>query len=421
MIELITSLMEMITILILIAGFRLQKLIHPKKLLWLVAFTFFKALYVYFPIQLDDAFVSFIYNLILIIFTIKFYYNYKIKDCVYCFIMSYIFLVLIQFPFVLLNTVLLHISNPDAAAIVGMIYTIITAALISHFIPINKLYNLLFYTGNLGAVISTNLAAFFIIVTMYFKIDYLRFTEVIIFFTVSFMILLSVNIVVLNQVKTIQKQRKQLNAYNEYMPLVESLIGSVRRRQHNHANEIQSIISLMYTQKDYDSLVSAMNKHLNISMQSNEPVYLLKLNLLLVSGFLYMKEQEAKQQKKILDINVITFRMTTSVPEYILVEIFGILIDNALEASRPGDTVSVDLNCIGDKIIFRTRNHGFTITSKDRTNFFTAGYSTKNLPGELKSHQGLGLYTLKQIVMHQYKGSITVWNEGTDILFEIVV
>lgn len=101
--------------------------------------------------------------------------------------------------------------------------------------------------------------------------------------------LVSINIVLINQLKRLRVQSAQLNAYEQYLPVLESLIQNVRIKQHNHTNEIQSIISLLHTCNDYDSLVSEMTKYINISLDSTEPDYLLKLNLHLVAGFLYHK------------------------------------------------------------------------------------------------------------------------------------
>lgn len=129
-------------------------------------------------------------------------------------------------------------------------------------------------------------------------------------------------------------------------------------------------------------------------------------------------------QNKFLNIELETFELYSKVPEYILVEIFGILIDNALEATDCGETAFVNINNDNNKIHFTTRNKGFKLTQAHRNNFFTQGYSTKNNSLFSKEHNGLGLPTLKSLVIDQFGGQIILRNdsyEGTDICFEIIV
>lgn len=223
--------------------------------------------------------------------------------------------------------------------------------------------------------------------------------------------------VLINQLKRLRVQSTQLNAYEQYLPVLESLIQNVRIKQHNHTNEIQSIISLLHTCKDYDSLVFEMKKYINVSLESAEPDYLLKLNLHLVAGFLYHKKLQASQNGIVIDYNILSYNLECKVPEYTLVELFGILIDNAIEATPKDETVHITIDSANGKIIFSTKNPGYILTPDDRTNFFTKGYSTK----AVHTNSGLGLYNLRDIVLNQYHGSISLWNEGTDILFEIII
>ena len=125
----------------------------------------------------------------------------------------------------------------------------------------------------------------------------------------------------------------------------------------------------------------------------------------------------ASEHGIVLEYNVLSYNLESKVPEYTLVELFGILIDNAIEATPKDGTVHITINSANRKIIFSTRNPGYVLTPDDRTNFFTKGYTTKST----NTNSGLGLYNLRDIVLNQYNGSVSLWNEGTDILFEIIV
>ena len=180
------------------------------------------------------------------------------KDVFLCYITCYILMIIIQFPYILLNQFVLHISDYDILSLFGILYSLVVAILLKHFCPLHKLYHTLFQRTGIWTFFLANLFACSLIITFFYKIDRRSFEQMSMFFLFSFMILLYMNIVLFNQFKRIRHQEKQLAAYDEYMPMVEQLITQVRARQHHHTNEIQSIISLMYTHKDYDSLTSAI-------------------------------------------------------------------------------------------------------------------------------------------------------------------
>ena len=53
-------------------------------------------------------------------------------------------------------------------------------------------------------------------------------------------------------------------------------------------------------------------------------------------------------------------------PEYILVEAMGILIDNALEASPSGEEVELELDEVNGHFYMKVKNIGKIISSEDR-------------------------------------------------------
>lgn len=116
-----------------------------------------------------------------------------------------------------------------------------------------------------------------------------------------------------------------------------------------------------------------------------------------------------------------TYKLDSQVPEYHLVEMFGILIDNALEAIPEGESIYVSVSSENNTTTFTTRNSGWILNDEDYTNFFTNGYTKKPEFSFKSNHSGLGLYYLKQLVLYRYKGKLALWNEDTDIVFQITV
>ena len=175
-----------------------------------------------------------------------------------------------------------------------------------------------------------------------------------------------------------------------------------------------------YTCPDYATLTAALEKYGNCLTVSEEDSALLKLNLKLVSGFLISKKAQAENQNKKLHIQNDVFLQCT-LPEYVLIEIMGILIDNALEATLENGEVFLKLQNRKKRIYLNIRNKGSVLSEKQREQIFRYGYTTKAVE---KSRHGLGLSRLNKLV-NSYNGMLALSNEVSDnetyIVFELEV
>ncbi|MBE5926556.1 MAG: GHKL domain-containing protein [Lachnospiraceae bacterium] len=417
MINYINQLLECFFFVIFASGL-LNKRIHiNQRLLSFFMIIIGQAVYDFMPLTFQNEYVFFLISTFSIIFVMKTSIDCNIKDCIFSFSITYICITLIQFPFILLDMYVFKITNYDIRSTIGLIYCICIAYLLKNFCNLNKLYSFFFKKAYILALLLCNLFVCSLILSFYYKINTSDFKQLAIFFFFSFIILIYLNIIIYNQFKRIKHDEKRLAAYDEYMPMIDELITQVRTRQHHHANEIQTIISLMHIHKDYNSLTSAMREYINSSNFSNPPEYLLKLNLRLISGFLYQKEQMASAKGINIHYDFATYNLYSKTPEYILIELFGIMIDNAIEAVSDGSVIEISISSEKEQISFQTRNAGFILTQEDRNNFFQKGYSSKKDTN--KSHSGLGLYHLKQVVIEEYSGSVALWNIDKDILLKI--
>ncbi len=94
----------------------------------------------------------------------------------------------------------------------------------------------------------------------------------------------------------------------------------------------------------------------------------------------------------------------TSVSEHFLVEIIGVLVDNAFEAATPArNQVEMVLDAKDDKLIFMIKNQVERLTMGEIQHFFEKGYSTK----QNREGRGLGLYQANRIAI-SHNGEITV-------------
>ncbi len=209
----------------------------------------------------------------------------------------------------------------------------------------------------------------------------------------------------------VERKKAQLEMNRLYYDAYDQLIMLVRERQHDMKNHINTILSLTYTTENYDELVERQKEYCGYVIEQNEKAKLvLSAGNPLISGFLYSKIQEAEKDDIIIDYKVEIDKADTAIPEYELVEMAGILLDNAIEALNNMREKELDR-----KIYFSIKEtaDGIEITvantsphyEEDMTvHFFEPEYSSKG------QNRGIGLSKLKRLIQDR-KGDITVYNK----------
>lgn len=207
-----------------------------------------------------------------------------------------------------------------------------------------------------------------------------------------------------------KEQQKCVQVYEEYLPIIEGLIEQVRIRQHDYHNKLQSIHALAYVCEDFESLKGALLETTEHDMLPDFEMNLLKLNMHLVSGFLFSKIRQAGKEGKKLHLDIEQYVIRTACTEYEVIEYLGILIDNAIEATNEGETIFAKIGSQDDKVVFEIKNPGPHLTSEFCKNIFKKGYSTKK-DGE--GCHGIGLYKLNRMVK-EYDGKLILENVEVD-------
>ena len=201
-------------------------------------------------------------------------------------------------------------------------------------------------------------------------------------------------------------QEKRMKTYEEYLPIIEGLIEQVRIRQHDYHNKLQSIHALAYVYEDFESLKGALLETTEHDMLPDFEMNLLKLNMHLVSGFLFSKIRQADKEGKELHLDIEQYVIRTTCTEYEVIECLGILIDNAIEATNEGGTILAKIGSQDDKLVFEIKNVGPHLTPGFCKNIFKKGYSTKK--NDVSNH-GIGLYKLNRTVK-EHEGKLTLEN-----------
>lgn len=212
-----------------------------------------------------------------------------------------------------------------------------------------------------------------------------------------------------------EKRKAQLEMNSLYYDAYDNLIMLVRERQHDMKNHINAILSMIYTTDNYGELAEKQKEYCGYVIEQNEKTKLvLASGNPLIAGFMYSKIQEAESKGIKVEYEIEIKKENLSIPEYELVEIMGILTDNAIEA-LDNSGVDTEDGSHPKKIFFSIKDTEEYIElvvantsayyEEDITGrFFENGYSSKG------KGRGIGLAKLKRLV-HERNGNIIVSNE----------
>ena len=191
-----------------------------------------------------------------------------------------------------------------------------------------------------------------------------------------------------------EQKAKEISLYEMYNHAFKQTIETIRSRQHEYENHINAIMCLHYTIKNYDELVEQQAKYCNNIIRENEVNKLLKyeLNPILV-GFLYSKITSAKEKTIDVEYSIQQINIKAKIEVYELIELIGILFDNAVEALeyRERKIIKLNLKEWNNKLELEIANVSRVYTNNELEQFCCYGYSTKG------DKRGIGLTRVKEI------------------------
>lgn len=204
-----------------------------------------------------------------------------------------------------------------------------------------------------------------------------------------------------------KSKARELQLYKLYNKTFEDAITTIRARQHEFDNHINAIKCLQLTIDDSKELAKAQLEYCDKVLNENSFNKLLKIHTEpILTGFLYSKFMNAKEQGIYIvhEIHAIDFNNRIEINE--IIEILGILIDNAVEALRDTQEkglivklLSEDKRTISIEVANRSRKYLNTEIEK----FCIHGYSSKGVD------RGIGLTRVKEIVK-KYKANFYIQN-----------
>ena len=188
-----------------------------------------------------------------------------------------------------------------------------------------------------------------------------------------------------------EKMKEEIYKIEENAKEYESLLTKVRLRQHELKNHMAAIFSAHYTHKTYEKLVQAQEEYCNKLLSENKYNNLLLLGDNVLAGYLYGKFQEAEADGIEIRYKIAAKADNMQVPTYYVIEMLGILFDNAVESLKNSGKkiISFEVCEKDDRYEFCVKNPFPYVPYDEISEWFRLGKSGKG------DDRGLGLYHLK--------------------------
>ena len=213
--------------------------------------------------------------------------------------------------------------------------------------------------------------------------------------------------------------RMEIDYHRRYADKYGEVITELRERQHKFMNQLDSIYALCKIYDNYDELVQHQAAKLDNLRRYMMPGKILILERPLVVAHLYTKLCEAEEKQIDVHTDFSCSLENVNIPDIFLIEILGILLDNAMDEvldRKKNEKIRVTITDDGNKICISVGNEHEKIPYKDYSRFFKSGYSAKG------DGHGVGLPYVKKIV-DKYHGHIQVGNVmyGADNYFVVSI
>jgi len=316
------------------------------------------------------------------------------------FAISLILIVLQLAGVIFLNIVFGTADYTFRNGIISQVISLVLVFIIARFIPFSFFDSFIEERSSIFSVIIT--ATFFLYygITILWYIDVSNINNVILIIIVVLLFAIVINTVILREGFVSRIYKEKLSIYDTYFPIIDDMIEEIRGKQHDYHNQIQTILAMkkdeLFTDKDIEDYIIEMNSN-NIWKD------LLKLDNKVISAFLYSKIIEGKGKCIHINLSIHDFNLPTAYSPNQLVEMYGILIDNAIEAVEAMNldkAIELYIYREDERNVFEVRNPYKYLSVAEINNFFNNGYTTKN-----NEPRGIGLYKLKKMVESK-KGTI---------------
>ena len=210
--------------------------------------------------------------------------------------------------------------------------------------------------------------------------------------------------------KDAERRKMQLEMNKLYYEAYEGLIKTIREKQHDFKNHLNAIDGMLYSIEDHNELIAKQKAYLReISGNIDSMKLLTMVENPIIAGFLNYEVSRALELGIEIKYKCEFSNHKLKIPEFEVVEMLGILVDNAIEAvMQQEDNRFIEIEMFEDncKLHFMVTNSYEDSENIER--FFDLGYSSKG------QNRGIGLSKLKHMV-NKYNGEIVIAREDEKI------
>lgn len=203
------------------------------------------------------------------------------------------------------------------------------------------------------------------------------------------------------------QERKRINMLEQYIPVIEELITQVNARQHEYNNRLLAISSAVFTAEHLEQAKEKVNQLIQGEQMNETDRQILSCDSKMIGGMLYSKIKQAEAKKILVHTELNAQFKKSLVQEVDWIEIIGILMDNAIEASKDMDTILIRTDAKDGHVFVLVSNPNEAFTKKQFVQMFRRGYTTKKQASYVN---GQGLANVDRMV-ERYHGKIIARNE----------
>lgn len=324
-------------------------------------------------------------NIVIAFVVIKIITGFKLDKIV----VLYSFSLSIMYAFQMLSVTALSIIIPmfDKSFIHGVyssVLSIILIMLVLKFLPIRSAFEKVINGNRWVRIAVINAFIVYYLLVMLWYMNFSGFLESIISVTLIISVLLAIDILLIKEVFEKQIIKQKMEMYDTYLPIVEEMIEEIRNKQHDYHNHLQALEGI--------DLIDDYKRELEMN---NPWQKLLPIDNKLLMAFLFSKYTLAQKKNIHINYKIKNHLLVTKYTDYELIEVLGILMDNALEAVLRYEKEDFDvlIDYVDNKTVVEVSNESPYIDAKAIGQMFERKYSSK----ESDDH-GIGLPKLEKVL-----------------------
>lgn len=201
--------------------------------------------------------------------------------------------------------------------------------------------------------------------------------------------------IIINIKVELETKNYELRLNKIYGDAYIELISNIRKRQHDFKNQLGAIYSMHMTASSLEDLISMQQNYCEKLIENCKfDAILTNCNNKILAGYLYNKFLEVENKGINIEYQINTYNDNKIIQIHELIEILGILINNAYEETIALDCgKEINISIIEDikNLSIKVCNPSKWLNSSEIENMFNFGISSK---GE---NRGIGLARVKEL------------------------